>query len=181
MLSKHGHGDRLWDKKTSQSTLSSQHSPNLSTPYHQPKAVTLLHSMVVNLKKPYNPVICCFMACFMKVSWQAVLRMVPVTITGNITKRKGTLRREGRASERMGWGLYGSPAKALMGRGLAAGYHWYILYLLTFVRLSLLMLELCSYSLLLFTNQLPNWSVNQTGWRPVKGPVGMCEELRDKP
>lgn len=49
--------------------------------------------------------------------------MVPVTLTDNITKRKGALGREDRAGWRMGWGLYVSPAMALMGRGLAAGYH----------------------------------------------------------
>ncbi|TKS66908.1 Citrate lyase subunit beta-like protein, mitochondrial [Collichthys lucidus] len=50
--------------------------------------------------------------------------MVPVTLTDSITKRKGALGREGRAGRRMGRGLYVSPARALMGRGLAAGYHW---------------------------------------------------------
>ncbi|KAK1903226.1 Citramalyl-CoA lyase mitochondrial [Dissostichus eleginoides] len=55
--------------------------------------------------------------------------MVPVTLTDGITKRKGALGREGRAGLRMGRGLYVSPARALMGRGLAAGYHCYILRL----------------------------------------------------
>ncbi|KAM7380263.1 hypothetical protein PAMP_003575 [Pampus punctatissimus] len=50
--------------------------------------------------------------------------MVPVTLTDSITKRKGNVGREGRSGWRMGRGLYVSPARALMGRGLAAGYHW---------------------------------------------------------
>lgn len=49
--------------------------------------------------------------------------MVPVTLTDNITKRKEAMGREDRADWRMGQGLYVSPARALMGRGLAAGYH----------------------------------------------------------
>lgn len=89
--------------------------------------------------------------------------MVPVTLTDSITKRKGALGREGRSGQRMGWGLYVSPARALMGRGLAAGYHWYILRLPPFVRPTLLTFDLCSYSHLLFTNQLPHRSINQTG------------------
>lgn len=113
----------------------------------------------------------------MKVSWQAAPRMVPVTLTDRITKRKGALGREGRA----GWGLYVCLARALMGRGLAAGYHWYILRLPPFVRGTLLTFDLCSYSHLLFTNQLPHRSINQRGWWSVKGPVGMCEELWERP
>lgn len=89
--------------------------------------------------------------------------MVPVTLTDGITKRKGALGREGRAGLRMGRGLYVSPARALMGRGLAAGYHCYILRLPPFVRGTLLTFDLCSYSHLLFTNQLPHRSINQTG------------------
>lgn len=89
--------------------------------------------------------------------------MVPVTLTDGITKRKGALGREGRLGQRMGWGLYVNPARPLMGRGLAAGYHWYILRLPPFVRPTLLMFDLCSYSHLLFTNQLPHRSINQTG------------------
>lgn len=89
--------------------------------------------------------------------------MVPVTLTDSITKRKGALGKEGRASKRMGWGLYVSPARTLMGRGLAAGYHWYILRLPLFVMGTLLTFDLCSYSHLLFTNQLPHRSINQTG------------------
>lgn len=146
----------------------------------QPRAV-VRRSIASSIMKPYKPVICCFMACFMKVSWQAALRMVPVTLTDGITKRKGALGREGRLGQRMGWGLYVNPARPLMGRGLAAGYHWYILRLPPFVRPTLLMFDLSSYSHLLFTNQLPHWSINQTGWWPVKGPVGMCEELWDRP
>lgn len=82
--------------------------------------------------------------------------MVPVTLTDGITKRKGALGREGRLGQRMGWGLYVNPARPLMGRGLAAGYHWYILRLPPFVRPTLLMFDLSSYSHLLFTNQLPH-------------------------
>lgn len=121
-------------------------------------------SCIASIMKPYKPVICCFTACFMKVSWQAAPRMVPVTLTDNITKRKEALGREDRAGWRMGRGLYVSPARALMGRGLAAGYHWYILCLPPFVRGTLLTFDLCPYSHLLFSNQLPHRSINQTGW-----------------
>lgn len=89
--------------------------------------------------------------------------MVPVTLTDSITKRKGALGREGRSDRRMGRVLYVSPTRALMGRGLAAGYHWYILRLPPFVKGTLLTFDLCSYSHLLFTNQLPHRSINQTG------------------
>lgn len=119
--------------------------------------------------KPYKPVICGFMAYFMKVSWQATLKMVPVTLTNGITTRKGVLWREGWICERMDWGLYVSPDLALMGWGLAAGNHWYILRLPPFVRPTLLTFELFSYSHLLSINQLPNRSINQTWWWPVKG------------
>lgn len=63
----------------------------------------------------------------------------------------------------MGWGLYVGPARALMGSGLAAGDHWYILRLPPFVRPTLLTFDLCSYSHLLFANQLPHRSINQSG------------------
>lgn len=89
--------------------------------------------------------------------------MVPVTLTDSITKRKGVLGREDRAGWRMGQGHYVCPARALMGRGLAAGYHWYILCLPPFVTGALLTFDLCPYSHLLFTNQLPHRSINQTG------------------
>lgn len=140
-----------------------QHTPTL-----QPRSV-ILHSRASSIMKPYKPVICCFMACFMKVSGQAALKMVPVTLTKRITTRKGALWWEGWICERMGWGLYVSPASALMGWSLAAGNHWYILRLLPFVRLTLLTFELRSYSHLLSINQLPNRFINQTGWWPVKG------------
>lgn len=83
--------------------------------------------------------------------------MVPVTLTDSITKRKGAMGKKGRAS------LYVGPTRALMGRGLAAGYHWYILRLPLFVTSTLLTFDLCSFSHLLFTNQLPNRSINQIG------------------
>lgn len=121
-------------------------------------------SCIPSIMKPYKPVICCFTACFMKVSWQAAPRMVPVTLTDNITKRIETLGREDRAGWRMGQGLYVSPVSALMGRGLAAGYHRNILCLPPFVRGTLLTFDLCPYSHLLFSNQLPHRSINQTGW-----------------
>lgn len=157
-------------------------SPPLHYQHNPPHPLSPgLWSCIAGIMKPYKPVICCFTACFMKVSWQAAPRMVPVTLTDSITKRKGASGREGREGWRMGRGLYVSPARALMGRGLAAGYHWYILRLPPFVRGTLLTFDLCSYSHLLFTNQLPHRSINQTGWWPVKGPVGMCEELWDRP
>lgn len=151
--------------------MSCQHflCPSIPTihPTLQSRAV-ILHNRASSIMKPYKPVICCFMACFMKVSWQAALKMVPVTLNG-ITTRKGALWREGWIYERMGRGLYVSPASALMGWSLAAGNHWYILRLPPFVRLTLLMFELCSYSHLLSINKLPNRSINQIGWWPVKG------------
>jgi len=163
--------------------LSCQHSPcpsNTSTKPPSPLSPRLW-SCIASIMKPYKPVICCFTACFMKVTWQAALRMVPATLTDSITKRKGAVRREGKAGWRMCWGLYVSPARALMGRGLAAGYHWYILRLPPFVAGTLLMFDLCYCSHLLFTNQFPHRSINQTGWWPVKRPMGMCEELWDRP
>lgn len=63
----------------------------------------------------------------------------------------------------MGWGLFVGLARALMGTGLAAGYHWYILRLPPFVRPTLLTFDLCSYSHLFFANQLPHRSINQSG------------------
>ena len=89
--------------------------------------------------------------------------MVPVTLTDSITKRKGAMGKKGRASQRIGWSLYVGPTRALMGRDLAAGYHWYILRLPPFVTSTLLTFDLCSFSHLLFTNQLPNRSINQIG------------------
>lgn len=178
----------LGQQTSTRTRLCCQHSPRLSstssTPLLPPKPQPLcpgLWSCIASIMKPYKPVICSFTACFMKVSWQAAPRMVPVTLTDSITKRKGALGREGRSGRRMGRGLYVSPARALMGRGLAAGYHWYILRLPPFVKGTLLTFDLCSYSHLLFTNQLPHRSINHTGGWPVKGPVGMCEELWDRP
>lgn len=183
ILSKHGHGDSHWDNKPPREPgCPANILPAFPLSARPPSPLSPgLWSCIAGIMKPYKPVICCFMACFMKVSWQAAPRMVPVTLTDSITKRKGALGREGRAGWRMGRGLYVSPARALMGRGLAAGYHWYILRLPPFVRGTLLTFDLCSYSHLLFTNQLPHRSINQTGWWPVKGPVGMCEELWDRP
>lgn len=156
-------------------------SPLPARPPHPSPLSRGLWSRIAGIMKPYKPVIGCFTACFMKVSRQAAPIMVPVTLTDSITKRKGALGREGRAGWRMGQGLYVSPARALMGRGLAAGYHCYILCLPPFVTGTLLTFDLCSYFHLLLTNQLPHRSINQTGWWPVKGPVGMCEELWDRP
>lgn len=70
------------------------------TPTLQPRAV-ILHSRASSIMKPYKPVIWCFMACFMKVSWQAALKMVPATLTNGITTRKGALWREGSICERI--------------------------------------------------------------------------------
>lgn len=176
-LSKHGHGDSRWDNKPPRepgcpaNDLPASPLPAQPPPPPPPTSSSAssplspgLWSCIAGIMKPYKPVICCFTACFMKVSWQAAPRMVPVTLTDSITKRKGALGREGRADRRMGRGLYVSPARALMGRGLAAGYHWYILRLPPFVRGTLLTFDLCSYSHPLFTNQLPHRSINQTGW-----------------
>lgn len=171
VLTKHGH-DNQSGQQISQEPCPANMFTALPFPPHtptlQPWAV-ILHSTVSSIMKPYKPVICCFMACFIKVSWQAALKMVPVTLTNGITTRKGALGREGWICERMGWGLYVSPASALMGWSLAAGNHWYILRLPPFVRLTLLTFELCSYSHLLSINQLLNRSINQTGWWLVKG------------
>lgn len=168
ILSKHGHGDSPGDNKPPREPASPANilpaSPLAPLPFNpQPKAV-ILHSIASSIMKPYKPVICGFMACFMKVSWQAALRMVPVTLTDSITKRKGALERVGRAGKRIGCGLYVGPARALMGRGLAAGYHWYILRLPPFVRPTLLTFDLRSYPHLLLANQLPHRSINQPGW-----------------
>lgn len=161
---------QLSEQQISQEACPANISPAPPLPPYtlQPRAV-ILHSRASSIMKPYKPVICCFMACFMKVSWQAALKMVPVTLTNGITTRKGALRREGWICERMGWGLYVRPASALMGWSLAAGNHWYILRLPPFVGLTVLTFELCSYSHLLSINQLPNRSINQAGWWPVKG------------
>lgn len=170
ILSKHGHGDSPEDNKPPREPASPANilpaSPLTPLPFpfnHQPKAV-ILHSIASSIMKPYKPVICGFMACFMKVSWQAALRMVPVTLTDSITKRKGALERVGRAGKRIGCSLYVGPARALMGRGLAAGYHWSILRLPPFVRPTLLTFDLRSYPHLLPANQLPHRSINQPGW-----------------
>lgn len=151
-----------------------QHFPCPSTTGTNPSPLSSgLRSCVAGVMKPYKPVICCFTACFMKVSWQAAPRMVPATLTHSITKRKEAERREGRVGWRMHWGLYVVPTRTLMGRGLAAGYHWYILCLPPFVGATLLTFDLCYCSHLLFTNQFPHRSINQPGWWPVKGPIGM--------